>query len=181
MIEVFRLTWSFRVLWVVLLCFISSLQHSAFAKSAKRTQVYSAVVTRVVDGDTVWIRTLLSAKTIKVRIVGIDAPEACQSGGRASSDALYRRLMGQSVTVSATSSRSRDVYGRLLAKVDLRGEDIGHWMVLNGYAWSYGYRRKPGPYAVEQSQAVTARRGLFNEARAENPRLFRKRHGSCYS
>ena len=181
MIEVSRLTCSFRVSLVVWLCLIGSLQQSAYAKSAKRTQIYSAVVTRVVDGDTVWIRTLHSTKITKVRIVGIDAPEACQSGGRASSDALYHRLMGQLVTVSASTSRSRDVYGRLLAKVDLRGEDIGHWMVLNGYAWSYSYRRKPGPYAVEQSQAVAARRGLFNEARAENPRLFRKRHGSCYS
>ena len=181
MIEVFRLTWSFKVSAVVLLCLIGSQHQSAFAKSAKRIQVYSAVVTRVVDGDTVWIRTLHSTKPVKVRIVGIDAPEACQSGGRASSDALYRRVMGQSVTVSATTSRLLDEYGRLLAKVDLRGEDIGHWMVLNGYAWSYSYRRKPGPYAAEQSKAVAARRGLFNEAGAENPRLFRKRHGSCYS
>ena len=181
MIEVFRLTWSFKVSSIMLLCLILSLHQSALAKSAKRIRVYSAVVTRVVDGDTVWIRTVHHAKPVKVRIVGIDAPEACQSGGRASSDALYRRLMGQSVTVSATTSRSRDVYGRLLAKVDLRGEDIGHWMVLNGYAWSYSYQRKPGPYTVEQSQAVAARRGLFNDASAENPRLFRKRHGSCYS
>ena len=179
--EVFRLTWSFRVSTVLLLCSILLLNQGVHAKSAKRIKVYSAVVTRVVDGDTVWIRTANRVKPVKVRIVGIDAPEVCQSDGRASSDALYRRLMGQSVTVSATTTRSHDEYGRLLAKVDLRGEDIGHWMVLNGYAWSYSYRRKPGPYAAEQSQAVAARRGLFNDASAENPRFFRKRHGSCYS
>ena len=166
---------------VTLLCLICFSHQSAFAKSAKRIRVYSAIVTRVVDGDTVWIRTMRSTKLVKVRIVGIDAPEACQSGGRISSDALYRRLMGQAVTLSTTTSRLHDDYGRLLAKVDLNGEDIGQWMVLNGYAWSYSYRRKPGPYTAEQTNAVAARRGIFNEAAAENPRLFRKRHGSCYS
>ena len=150
-----------------------------FARSAARTQL--AVVTHVVDGDTVWLRTAHSAKPLKVRIDGIDAPEACQAGGAASRDALHRRLRGQTVTLSATASRRHDVYGRLLAKIDLQGEDVGRWMVANGYAWSYGYRRNLGPYAVEQSQAVAARRGLFSDSGAENPRLFRKRHGSCHA
>ena len=151
----------------------------ACAGSARR--ILSGVVTHVVDGDTVWVRTATAAKPLKVRIVGIDAPEICQAGGRASRDALVRRLLGQSVTMSASAARIHDDYGRLLAKIELRGEDVGQWMVVNGHAWSYTYRRNLGPYAAEQSQAEAGRRGFFGDSAPENPRIFRKRHGSCYA
>ncbi len=150
----------------------------ACAGSARR--IVSGVVTRVVDGDTLWVKTATAAKPVKVRIVGIDAPEICQAGGRASREALVRRLLGQLVTLSTSTSSIRDDYGRLLAKINLRGEDVGHWMVVNGHAWSYTYRRNLGPYAAEQSQAEAGRRGFFGDSAAENPRSFRKRHGSCY-
>ena len=179
MIEIVRFLRSLTVSCVLFFSLILPPHQLAFAKSTK--YIYSAVVTRVVDGDTVWIRTGQGAKIIKVRIVGIDAPETCQLGGRASHQALYRRLMGQGVTLTATASGLHDNFGRLLAKIYLNGEDIGQWMVMNGYAWSYSYQRKPGPYAAAQSKAVAARRGLFNDSAAENPRLFRKRHGRCYA
>ena len=163
---------------ISLLTLLLAAHAPAFSKSA--THVRSAVVTRVVDGDTIWVKTAQRSKPLKVRIIGIDAPEACQPGGAISSEALRRLLTAQAVTLSTTGARPRDSYGRLLAKVDLRGEDVGHWMVANGYAWSYSYRRNLGPYAMEQAQAVAARRGLFSNHAAENPRLFRKRHGSCY-
>lgn len=150
----------------------------ACAGSARR--IVSGVVTRVVDGDTLWVKTATAAKPVKVRIVGIDAPEICQAGGRASREALVRRLLGQLVTLSTSTSSIHDDYGRLLAKINLRGEDVGHWMVVNGHAWSYTYRRNLGPYAAEQSQAEAGRRGFFGDSAAENPRSFRKRHGSCY-
>ena len=140
----------------------------------------SGLVIHVVDGDTIWVKTSANRKPLKVRIVGIDAPESCQSGGRASHDALAQRLSGQVVTLQTASSRSHDTYGRVLAKIDLRGDDVGRWMVSSGHAWSYSYRRSGGPYALEQAEAVQARRGLFADTAAEDPRSFRKRHGSCY-
>jgi endonuclease YncB( thermonuclease family) len=79
------------------------------------------------------------------------------------------------------SNRRHDDYGRLLARIDLRGDDVGRWMVINGHAWSDRYGRQPGPYAAEQSQAQLGQRGLFAGSAAELPRSFRKRHGSCYA
>ena len=163
---------------MLLLAFLLAAPAPACAGSARR--IVSGVVTHVVDGDTLWVRTATAAKPVKVRIMGIDAPEICQAGGRASREALVRRLLGRSVTLSTSSSGIHDDYGRLLARIDLRGEDVGHWMVVNGHAWSYAYRRNLGPYAAEQSQAEAGRRGFFGESGAENPRSFRKRHGSCY-
>ncbi|MDB5965651.1 MAG: hypothetical protein JWQ72_2151 [Polaromonas sp.] len=140
-------------------------------------QTQTGVVTHVVDGDTLWLRTTSEAR-LKVRLSGIDAPEMCQEGGAASRAALKRRVAGQTVTVAFAR---HDDYGRALATVHVHGEDVGRWMVSQGQAWSYAYRRDAGPYAAEQARAQAARLGLFRQASAENPRTFRKRNGSCYS
>lgn len=137
----------------------------------------TGVVTRVVDGDTLWIKTDALHKPLKIRLAGIDAPEICQAGDPASSEVLGQRVMGKTVVVSF---ERHDDYSRALATVHLHGEDVGRWMVSQGQAWSYRYRRNAGPYAEEQTQAQHSGRGLFGTAQAENPRMFRKRHGSCY-
>ena len=141
---------------------------------------YEGVVTRVVDGDTVWIRSTSSTETLKVRIVGIDAPEGCQAGGTALRAALAQLVKGKAVILVASPRRSHDDYGRLLAKIKVGEEDVGRLMVASGHAWSYGYKRSLGPYAAEQSRARVAGLGLFSDANAETPRAFRKRYGRCY-
>lgn len=151
-----------------------------------RAVVRSGVVTRVVDGDTVWVRTATPSQgargggILKVRILGIDAPEICQPGGPEALATLRDHVLGQTVTLNSPSHRSHDDYGRVLASLDKQGEDVGRSMVRRGQAWSYGYRRDPGPYAAEQIQARSAGVGLFAQADAESPRSFRKRHGSCH-
>ena len=157
---------------------LTGLLYLGQASAAPVMQTQSGVVTRVVDGDTVWVKTGFAVHPLKVRISGIDAPEICQAGGGDARDALKQRVLGQLVTVSF---KQHDSYGRALASVTLQGEDVGRWMVVNGYAWSYRFRRSAGPYALEQSQAVQSRRGIFSTGGAQNPRTFRKRHGSCYS
>lgn len=147
------------------------------ALADKPAQVLSGVVTRVVDGDTLWVQAREGAGLVKVRLSGLDAPEICQAGGPAAREALRQRALGQGVTLTY---RRRDDYGRVLARVDLQGEDLGRWMVAQGHAWSDGFRRHPGPYAKEQAQAASSRAGLFAQASPESPRSFRKRHGSCY-
>ncbi|MES2360572.1 MAG: thermonuclease family protein [Pseudomonadota bacterium] len=157
--------------------------HSSFAIvliacSAHCAWAWSGKVTYVTDGDTVWVQPAQGGRPVKIRIQGIDAPEICQAGGAAARAALKSRVLEQTVSISP---KRLDDYGRVLANVDWQGQDIGRWMVSTGHAWSYSYRRNPGPYAAEQSQAAAARRGLFAGSAAENPRRFRQRHGSCHS
>ena len=140
---------------------------------------FDAVVTRVSDGDTVWVRRDGDrGRPVKLRLQGIDAPERCQAGGPAASQALSVRVLGQRVQVLP---RARDAHGRLV--VDLRlardGADIGAWMVGAGHAWSSRFRGNPGPYAREEREARVARRGLFRESNPEPPAQFRRRHGPC--
>lgn len=157
-------------------CCIAAAQPSDAA--ATHRDRWSGVVTYVVDGDSVWVRPLQGGKPVSVRVDGIDAPEICQSGGDTARDALKHRVFGLQVVVEG---RSRDDYGRLLARIILDGDDVGARMVKDGHAWSYRYRGSAGPYAAQQRLAESARRGIFADAGAVPvyPAAFRKQHGSC--
>ena len=172
-------------------------------------------MTFVSDGDSLMVRPASGGAPVKIRINGVDAPESCQAYGPESRQALQSRVMGRTVTLDG---QRRDNYGRVLARIYLNdgkrtnsgtagavgnagkqpssgkadkvtdGEDIGQWMVRQGHAWSYRFRRDAGPYAAEESQARAARRGLFagtqagqsgQSAQILEPRDFRKRHGPC--
>jgi micrococcal nuclease len=139
---------------------------------------WAGVVTYVVDGDTVHVRPLQGGKPVSIRVDGIDAPEICQRGGDTARDALKRRVLGLQVVIEG---KSRDDYGRLLARILSDGDDVGERMVLDGHAWSYRYRGKGGPYIAQQRLAESARRGIFADANAAAlyPAAFRKQHGTC--
>jgi len=141
-------------------------------------RVFQGVVTHVTDGDSIWVRASSGGAPVEVRLQGIDAPEICQAFGKDARDALAGRVLRRPVAVN---SRARDGYHRVLGRVSLGGQDLGLWMVSRGYAWSYRYRRDTGPYAAAEAQARQARMGLWSLATPPmEPRIFRKRHGSCH-
>jgi endonuclease YncB( thermonuclease family) len=133
-------------------------------------------VTKVVDGDTLHVQPAQGGASQKLRIKGIDAPEVCQAWGMQSREALARLVWGQRVTVQLNDV---DDHGRWLAQVFVNGEDVGARLVAQGHAWSYQFRRDPGPYAFQQQQAAINRLGLFGQPQAMRPREFRQRHGPC--
>lgn len=135
------------------------------------------VVTHVTDGDTLWVRPAGASAAVQVRMQGIDAPEICQQFGVQSRDALAARVLHQQVHVTV---RARDVYERAVGRVSLRGQDVGAWLVAGGNAWASRYQRRAGPYAQEESAARSERRGLWAASAPLDPRVFRKRHGSCH-
>jgi endonuclease YncB( thermonuclease family) len=157
------------------LLIVVSIHTPATAQSSQRSQ--SGLVTHVVDGDTVWVQIGTHNNPLKVRLQGVDAPEICQAGGVQAQAALASRVLGQRVTVT---SSAHDDYGRAVGTLRFQGEDMGRWLVANGHAWVYSFRQKKGPYADEFAQAQAVRRGLFSDAQAQEPRAFRKSHGSCY-
>lgn len=150
------------------------------AVQATEPTYLTGTVTRVTDGDTLWVRPDdddgARRKPLKIRIEGIDAPETCQPWGTQAAAALRERLRGQHVEVAL---HSRDDYQRWLGTVSWHGEDMGAWMVREGNAWSYAYRHDAGPYARLEEQARSARRGLFAAADPMPPNVFRRWHGPC--
>ena len=91
-----------------------------------------AVVTRVVDGDTVELRAVG-----KVRLIGVDTPEVyggVECYGREASAYAKRVLDGRRVRYSV-GREARDRYGRLLAYVWLEdGRSFNALLVSRGYA-----------------------------------------------
>lgn len=139
----------------------------------------TGVVTRVSDGDTLWLRPEGQAerrKPVKVRLVGLDAPEICQAHGPAARAALEAWTLGRRVTLQR---QAYDGYGRQLATLWLDGQDIGARLVAQGHAWSARWHASRGPYADEEATARQTRAGLFVQPDPELPRAFRQRHGPC--
>jgi micrococcal nuclease len=133
-------------------------------------------VSWVSDGDTLWLQPLSGGKPVKVRILGIDAPEGCQAGGGEATARLLALVRRRQLQAFPSGS---DDYGRVLARLELDHVDIGRQLVLEGQAWSYRFQHDPGPYAKEEVQARAAGRGLHQQAQAQRPRDFRRQHGPC--
>ena len=158
-----------RCLLLILLCLTGS---------AQARESFAGLVTHVTDGDTLWVQPDAGGAAHKLRLTGMDAPEICQHGGKAARELLAQLALHRRVAVEVSYF---DRYGRGLATVRLDGGDLAAQMVRAGYAWTYGWRGRPGPYAAEEAHARQARRGVFAASRPESPRSFRKRHGSCHS
>lgn len=97
-------------------------------------------VFRVVDGDTFWIDDG-SEKGLKIRLIGVDAPETRTSGnkeashfGREASFYLERLIAGKKIRLEYDVDRF-DRYGRTLAYVYLDdGTFINAKLLKEGYA-----------------------------------------------
>ena len=85
-------------------------------------------VTRVSDGDTVWVTDAAKLKH-KVRLDRIDAPEKDQPWGRESSAVLKGWVFGKDVRVEY---EKRDRYGRILGIVFNGTTDVNLAMVRSG-------------------------------------------------
>jgi micrococcal nuclease len=126
-----------KILLILLLIFNYSSPHSAEDKHHQK-EYYP--VKRVVDGDTFWIDDG-SAKGVKVRLIGVDAPESRNSGnkeityfGKEASDYLTKLIGGKKVRLEYDAGHY-DKYGRTLAYVYLQdGTFINAKLVKDGYA-----------------------------------------------
>lgn len=119
-----------------------------FAQKEKSGVIYDAVLTRVVDGDTVafqanWLPDPLK-KELSVRVFGVDTPEKGHRAKCPSEDAR-----GQAATaftkaqINAAQKRQIilmdwDKYGgRVLGDVLLDGKSLRQMLITNGFAREY--------------------------------------------
>lgn len=158
---------------LALLCLALGLASASLA-----SQVYQAQVTSVIDGDTVWVRVDGESQRRKLRLLGIDAPEICQAGGRASRLAMRSLVLGKRVLVSQTGM---DTFGRGLAMLQRDGVDVAAQLVMDGHAWAAGVALHGQTYREQEASARQGRRGLFAADQPQWPGDFRKQHGSCYA
>jgi endonuclease YncB( thermonuclease family) len=123
---------------------------------------------RVIDGDT------LDLGDLRIRLFGIDAPEAAQScGGNAwacghwATQRLSALVAGQKIRCEA---RGQDRYGRVVAICWAGSVDIGAAMVGQGAAEAY--RRYSSTYIKAEEAAKAKRFGIWSD-RHTTPAEFR--------
>lgn len=115
----------------------------------------------VIDGDT------LDVAEVRVRLYGIDAPEAgqlCRRGGQSwacgaeAGKALVSAIAGREVRCE---ERDQDRYGRIVGICRAGPENLNAWMVENG--WAVAYRQYGGRiYDPEEVVARVAERGIWS-------------------
>ncbi|MCU0920829.1 MAG: thermonuclease family protein [Burkholderiaceae bacterium] len=133
-------------------------------------------VTRVTDGDSLWLQPAAPAAPVELRLEGIDAPEICQAWGPEARTALSELVLGKEVSVKTTG---RDTHGRTLGTVFLGSQNINKTLVQEGHAWSTRYKYDRGPYVADERMARALSRGFNRDGGAMMPRDFRNLNGPC--
>lgn len=114
----------------------------------------------VIDGDTIEIHGE------RIRFHGVDAPESGQTCKDADGDkwrcgqkAAYQlsdKLGARTVSCEKTDT---DRYGRTVARCSVDGEDVGRWLVSNG--WARAFTRYSGDYVGEELEAKESKLGIW--------------------
>ena len=129
-------------------------------------------VTSVFDGDTITVVT--PGKTqYKIRLEGIDAPEAKQPYGDKAKKALSDKVLNKEVTVTWTKL---DQYQRLLANITVGSQWINKEMVAEGWAWHYKQYSKDQRLEAAEARAKATRRGLWANRNPVAPWDWRKKN-----
>jgi len=138
-------------------------------------------VVRVYDGDTV--KAVGHDIEIRVRLVGIDAPETSkakhkpgQPYGRKAGKYLAALVLNKVVDIKGYGS---DRYGRILGEVFIENKNVNLEMVETGYAEVYsgqsprGFYR--GAYQTAEKTARHANRGIWSQGdNYVSPRSWRR-------
>jgi len=127
------------------------------AQAPKSIEAIPGKVVAVTDGDTLTLLLADSSK-LKIRLEGIDAPEAKQQHGEKSKDALAALVLQKDVTVRKTGD---DQYGRTIGVVLAGSRDINLSMIESGWAWHFKKYSKDQTLAAAELRAREARAGLW--------------------
>lgn len=120
-------------------------------KEDNQIELVEATVTKVIDGDTIWVD--INGKEEKVRFIGVNCPEyttKIEEYGKEATEYTTTELLGKKVYLQKDVSQTDD-YNRLLRyvwleKIDtINEENIKNYLfnaklVINGYAQSNYYK-----------------------------------------
>ena len=127
---------------------------------------------RVVDGDT------FEVAGIKVRLHAIDAPEndqMCETkqGVDWACGGWITKVVADRYTgvIARCEALETDRYGRTVARCTALGEDVGAWLVREGFA--FAYVQYGADYVEIERKAAAADRGL-HAVRMQTPAQHRK-------
>ena len=151
------------------LVFVGLLGLALGLQCANATEVLRGRVVAIADGDTLTL--LVGTQQVKVRLLGIDAPEKKQAFGTRSRQELSDCAFGKEVVVT---SKGSDRYKRVLGDVAVNGESCNLRQVSAGMAWWYR-KYSPNEKTLEAAEAKArqAKRGLWVDPLPTPPWEFR--------
>ncbi len=88
-------------------------------------------ITRVVDGDTLGVLDLRTGRDWRMRLWGIDAPEAKECGAKESKQELEKIIGGMNPKISILGI---DGFGRLVARLWSDNDEVVKTIVADGWA-----------------------------------------------
>ena len=157
-----------RLIASALFILLSMTATSASSDTARIT----GSVRKIVDGDT------FDIGVVRVRLYGIDAPEAGQSCqtvsgkfwacGTEATNRLADLILGKAIECEAVDT---DVYGRIIGNCRLDNANINQLMVEAGLAWAFV--RYSTAYTVNEAAARAAGKGIWQGA-AQEPWIYRE-------
>lgn len=126
----------------------------------------------IIDGDT------LKINGIKIRLVGVDAPEIsqkCKTHGHIENcgEIVKLRLVQATSNEDTTCySHGRDYFGRVLAECYVNDININKWLLREGLAVYY-YNKDFKSYKILETLAKQEKVGLW-DSEFQNPKDYRK-------
>lgn len=181
---------------IMLLTYLTLATSSLFANESANLQKGENVVATGVaeplydviscnDGDTCALKNeSMNIKRLKVRLVGIDAPEmsgkkkkAGQEKANEAKEYLNKLVAGKKVRVR---SYGEDIYKRQLAEMFVDDLNVNIEMLKLGYAEVYKGKAPVGlpkqDYEFAQQQAQTHKTGIWSLKKYMSPKEFRSKN-----
>lgn len=145
----------------------------ALLAAGARAETLTGVVIVVIDGDTVLFKpdhyAPHSRAFLKLRLAGIDAPEAGQAYGTAATQSLKQLALKRRATFVSVAT---DRYGRRVGWLDVGGVDASTSLAGSGLAWP---SREVSPALRQAVEAARdARRGLWADNAPVPPWVWRR-------
>jgi endonuclease YncB( thermonuclease family) len=123
---------------------------------------FEARVIRVADGDTIELIPVGQTRAIRIRFLGVDAPEVGEVFSREATALVRTLLLNQRVDVNG---QDVDRYGRLVARVSIGSRDASLELVKAGLA-CYRFAADSG-LAVAEAQARASGAGFWASTAAK--------------
>lgn len=154
-----------------------------FALADASAETFAGLVIGVADGDTITILQSDGEKRIprKIRLLGIDAPEAQQPFGARAKQTMSALAFGKQGFADCSTV---DRYGRDVCKVTVDERDVGLELICKGLAWHFKrYQRSQlvadrASYAQAENDARVEKVGLWSSSDAIPPWHWRKQKPS---
>lgn len=141
--------------------------------SLKKGSTVSGKVISIIDGDT-YDALLLSNKTIRVRMEGIDAPEKGMPFYQKSKKYLSSLCFNKQVKIKITGT---DNYDRFLAYTYIEDEkELSKEMIKEGYAWHFKKYSSDTTLSNLEIEARNLKKGLWSEKNPMSPWTNRSLH-----